>query len=347
VGKRILVVSDDRAEVTSVVRELGTRFEVLCAFDVNQAYGFLARFEDLAAVVCSSAPGPFSADLMKGVQRRKPGVMRLIATSAPPREAEELVRTGVANRVIGRPWAEGMLLAAVRQAVDDDAPPAGLRSEPRWTVKIQVPVASVAWNGFVPLWTRDTSLGGAFFLFAERVVPISGSRATLQLGAEKAEAQVAHVVSVKLAAATGADAGFGVSFLKKQPTDWWSRLVITEKAAAPVAAKPAGVFPSAPLAPPTAKELESAKNFHSAGSSLLQAGNFGAARQKFELAARLAPEPRFQAMPLVCNGMQFLRLGVLDKAEESLQRAVVLFPGCSEARDGLVELATKRSAKPR
>jgi hypothetical protein len=87
-----------------------------------------------------------------------------------------------------------------------------MRSEPRTAVKLQLAVSTSAWDGFLPLFTRDVSRGGAFFTYAERVVPTSGMRCTVKVGAASVEATVAHVMTARLATATGGEPGFGVAF---------------------------------------------------------------------------------------------------------------------------------------
>src|SRR6185436_13096778 len=57
-----------------------------------------------------------------------------------------------------------------------------LRAEPRVVAKVQLPVSTLAWDGYLPLWTKDVSAGGAFFLYSERLVPSSGMRCTVRLG---------------------------------------------------------------------------------------------------------------------------------------------------------------------
>lgn len=231
------------------------------------------------------------------------------------------------------------------------APPQhALRAEPRTLVKLELKVATMAWDGSRALWTKDASPGGIFFLYAERVLPVSGSKAVIQLGAQTVEAQVAHVLSAKLAAATHADAGFGVTFSKRQPADWWVALLPPAPNATPPSAPAPAPAAPAPAAPPAKaphlpgpKELESAKNFYLVGMDLMRAKNFGAARQKFELASRIVPDPQYLAMPLVCNGFQYLRLGVLDQARTAFQRALLLSSTCAEAKDGLAQVAL---AKP-
>lgn len=221
-----------------------------------------------------------------------------------------------------------------------------LRTEPRTLVRLQLKVATMAWNGSASLWTKDVSPGGIFFLFTERVVPVSGSKATVEIAGAAVEAQVAHVLSVKLAAVTGSDAGFGVQFTKRQAADWWAPLMPAAPKPAPSAPAPAPA-PVAAKAPhlPGPKEIESAKAMFGAGMDLLRAKNFGAARQKFELAGRIVPDPQYLAMPLVCNGFQFLRLGVLDEAKTAFSRAQLLSSQCAEAKDGLNQVAAAQKAK--
>lgn len=213
-----------------------------------------------------------------------------------------------------------------------------LRTEPRTLLRVQLKVATMAWDGSSTLWTKDVSAGGIFFLYAERVVPVSGSKAAVEVNGQTLDAQVAHVLSAKLATATGSDAGFGVQFIKRQAADWWQPLMPKTVAAPP----PATVPPPAASPPrqhlPGPKELESAKTFYRAGVELLTAKNFGAARQKFELAGRIVPDPQYLAMPLVCNGFQFLRLGVADQAKQAFSRALLLSPNCTEAKNGLTQV---------
>lgn len=222
--------------------------------------------------------------------------------------------------------------------------PQPLRIEPRTPVKVSVPVSTGAWSGFSPLWTKDVSRGGAFFFFAARVVPTSGEKCLVKIAGLDVAAQVAHVVSAKLATATGSDAGFGVSFIERQTTDWWAVLLAPAEAPrAPVAAPVAVVEPHAPrTSEPTAKELEAAKNLHALGMTLFQERSYAAARLKFELAGRIVPDPRFFALPLVCNAMQLARPGMYDKAREALQRALQLCPECAEASKGLELIGNKR-----
>lgn len=216
-----------------------------------------------------------------------------------------------------------------------------LRTEPRTLLRVQLKVATTAWDGSASLWTKDVSPGGIFFLYAERVLPQSGSKAAVEVAGQTFDAQVAHVLSAKLAAATGTEAGFGVQFTKRQAPDWWAPLMAKPVVDAPVPAPAASPPPAAPPPRPHLpgpKEHASAKNFYQAGVDLLRAKNYGGARQKFELAGRIVPDPQYLAMPLVCNGFQFLRLGVFDQAKQAFQRALLLSPNCAEAKDGLAQV---------
>src|SRR5437773_968840 len=99
-----------------------------------------------------------------------------------------------------------------------------LRAEPRIPVKIQLAVSTSAWDGFVALFTQDVSRGGAFFTYAERMVPTSGSRCVVTIGSASLEGSVAHVMTARLAAATGREAGFGAAFSTPLSADWWLAL---------------------------------------------------------------------------------------------------------------------------
>src|SRR5581483_10966529 len=147
-----------------------------------------------------------------------------------------------------------------------------LRSEPRVAARVPLELSTETWDGFITLWTKDVSPGGAFVLYAQRVVPASGARCKVRIGAAETEGIVAHVISPRLAQAIGGDAGFGLAFSLRQAGDWWTAL-LPKQAAAP-APPPAE---EARRAPPTAKELESAANFHSLGVSFYEQRDYATA----------------------------------------------------------------------
>jgi hypothetical protein len=217
-----------------------------------------------------------------------------------------------------------------------NSPQHPLRAEPRISAKVQLPVSTGAWDGFIKLFTKDVSCGGAFFLYDQRLVPTSGTPCAVQLGASTVQGVVAHVMTARLAAATGGDAGFGISFSARQPTEWW----LVPSSPKPADLAPALATPQQRI--PTAKELESAANFRSLGFSLYERGEFAAARQKFELAGRLQGGAADEALVAVCVGQLFARNGLQPKARESFERALQLDANCALATDALYNLGRRR-----
>ncbi len=324
---RILVVADDDLEWQALNRELGARFELLRANGREQALALLDKHSDVLALVSYWGPLGSGPDLMRAAATKKPALARVLITSRREPDAQALIDSGAVRAVVGDPLAA---LAAL--GTKPAAPQHPLRTEPRTTVKLQLPVSTSAWQGFNALWTKDVSRGGVFFFYAQRVVPTSGTPCKVQLGGATVDGAVAHVMTARLATAVGAEAGFGVSFLAPQPADWWAELHRAQQPAAPAA-------PAARSGEPTAKEIESAKNFFSLAMSLYEQRNYGAARQKLELAARCAPSPKYEAMQAVCNGQQHLRMGHAPQAREAFDRALLLDPACEQARAGLAEVA--------
>jgi hypothetical protein len=214
-----------------------------------------------------------------------------------------------------------------------NSPQHPLRTEPRVVAKVQLPVSTGAWDGFIKLATKDVSCGGAFFLYSQRLVPTSGTPCAVQLGSSTVQGVVAHVMTARLATATGCDAGFGVAFSARQPAEWW--LI-------PRAAEPPARPPPAQRAPPTPKELESAANFRSLGMTLYERGEFAAARQKFDLADRLAGACGDEALAALCVGQIYARSGEPVKARDSFERALQLDPGCALATAALANLGRRR-----
>jgi hypothetical protein len=214
-----------------------------------------------------------------------------------------------------------------------NSPQHPLRAEPRVVAKVQLSVSTGAWDGFIKLVTKDVSCGGAFFLYSQRLVPTSGTPCAVQLGASTVPGVVAHVMTARLATATGCDAGFGVAFSARQHAEWWLTPRATEPPAPP---------PPAQRAPPTPKELESAANFRSLGMSLYERGEYAAARQKFELADRLVGARTDEALAAVCVAQIYARSGEPVKARDSIERALQLDPSCVLAASALASLGRRR-----
>lgn len=328
---RILVLANDDLEWQALNRELGDRFDLVRANGREQAMALLDKHPDVLALVAYWGPLGSGPELMRYAAAKKPDLPRVLITGKREAEAQGLVDSGTVRAVVTDP-AAALAALGTRPAPAPAQQP--VRAEPRTAVKLQLPVSTSAWQGFQPLWTKDVSRGGAFFFYAQRVVPTSGTTCRVQLGATPVEGTVAHVMTARLATATGGEAGFGVSFTAQQTADWWLGLQPTQAPTAPPAPARTGQ--------PTAKELESAKNFFTLAMSLYDQKNFGAARQKLELAARVAPNPRYEAMQAVCNGQQQLRMGLTEPARDAFQRALLLDPACEQANAGLTELARKK-----
>jgi hypothetical protein len=217
------------------------------------------------------------------------------------------------------------------------APPQhALRTEPRVPAKVQLGVSTDTWDGFVMLWTKDVSPGGAFLHYTQRVAPVMGARCKVRIGTAETDGIIAHVITTRLAAAIGGDAGFGVAFALRQPVDWWTPLLPGQAAAVEPAPQ------ETRRTPPTAKELESAANFHSLGMSFYDQRDFAAARQKFELAGRISGDRRHAAMAAVCVGQIFARSGQPAKARESFDRALQLDSNCAPATAAQSEVSRRR-----
>lgn len=339
---RILVVTDDKLEWQAASRELGMQFDLLRANGRDQALALVDREADLSAIVAWWGPLSSGPELMRAVSQRKAKLPRLLISEKPAcSDAQAVVAEGVVHAVVADP-------AAIAGALERPAPSAAaqhpLRTEPRRVVRVQLQVSTSAWQGYLPLFTKDVSRGGAFFFFAQRVVPTSGTPCTVKLGGADVSGVVAHVMTARLATATGTDAGFGVSFAAAQPDDWWAPLVAQQQAPPlPVTATARPVPVAAPCgapgrAAPTAKDLESAKNFHALGMTFYEERNYGLARQKFELAGRCAPDPKHEAMQACCHGQQHARTGNPGKAREAFQRALQLDPSCAPAVKALALL---------
>lgn len=340
---RILVVTDDKLEWQAVSRELGMRFDLLRANGRDQALALVDREGDLSAIVAWWGPLSSGPELMRAVSMRKAKLPRVLIAERPDcGDAQAVVAEGVVRAVVADP-------SAVIGVLERPAPSAAthpVRAEPRRVVRVQLQVSTTAWQGFLPLFTKDVSRGGAFFFFAQRVVPTSGTPCTVKVGNVEVAGSVAHVMTARLATATNTDAGFGVSFTAAQTGDWWAPLIAQQQAPPPpvtATARAVPVTPSAGAAPvrtsaPTAKDLESAKNFHALGMSFYEARNYGLARQKFELAGRCAPDPKHEAMQACCHGQQHARTGNPDQAREAFRRALSLDPSCAAATTALASL---------
>ena len=323
---RILVVANDDLEWQAFSRELGSRFELLRANGRIQALALLDREAELCAAVAYWGALSSGPELMRAISTRRATLPRvLVSDRAESGEAQALIVEAVVHAVVANP-------SAVAAALETPAPARQhpLRAEARTPVKVQLPVSTSAWQGFVPLFTKDASRGGVFFFFAQRVMPTSGTACLVKLGAAEVAGTVRHVMTARLATATGTDAGFGVSFTEPQAADWWVPLL------APAAGAPPP--PSGAAKTPTPKELESARNFHALGLTLYQQRNYAVARQKFELAARCAPDPKHEAMQACCHAAQHAHNGHHDKAREAFNRALQLDPGCAPASIGLSHL---------
>jgi len=332
---RILVVADDDLEFQALNRELGARFELVRANGREQAMALLDKFPDVLALVAYWGALGSGPEVMRFAAKKRPQVARVLISARREAEAQSLVDSGVVRAVVDNP-AAALAALGTRPAAAPAPAQHPLRAEPRTVVKVQVPVSTPAWQGFQALWTKDVSRGGAFFFYAQRVVPTLGAPCKVQLGGTAIEAVVAHVMTARLATATGAEAGFGVTFAPQQPSEWWVPMQRAQQPAAPPTPS------AARAAAPTAKELESAKNFYTLAMSLYDQKNYGAARQKLELADRVAPNPKYEAMQAVCSGQQHLRMGLLEPARDAFARALVLDPSCEQATAGLRDLASKK-----
>jgi tetratricopeptide (TPR) repeat protein len=330
--RRILVVTEDALEWAALSQELSEKFELVRANGRDQAVALLDRDGELQALIAYWGALGSGPELMRAAAAKKPKLTRLLISEDPGSgDALGLLDSKVVQAVVADPAGVLLALAPELQA----KPP--LRAEVRTAVKLEVPVSTAAWEGFKSLWTKDVSRGGAFFLYAHRVVPSSGTACAVKLGAETVSGTVAHVMTARLATVTGGDAGFGVSFAAPPSSDWWTPLM-QEAAVAP----PRPPAPTGEKKAPSAKERESAKNFFSLAMSLYEANNFSAARQKFELSARCAPDPAADAMQAVCSGQQHARTGQHAMAKEAFERALQLDPACAQATRALGALGRKR-----
>ena len=265
---RILVVTDDKLEWQAVSRELGMRFDLLRANGRDQALALVDREAEPSAIVAWCGPLSSGPELMRAVSMRKAKLPRVLISERPGcGDAQAVVAEGVVRAVVADPSA---IIGVLERPAPSAAAQHPVRAEPRRVVRVQLQVSTTAWQGFLPLFTKDVSRGGAFFFFAQRVVPTSGTPCTVKVGNVEVAGAVAHVMTARLATATGTDAGFGVGFTQAQAVDWWAPLVAQQQApSAPLAAtaRAVPVTPAAGAAPvrtsaPTAKDLESAKNFH-------------------------------------------------------------------------------------
>src|SRR5437879_5439923 len=159
---RVLVVTDDALEWQSLTRELGSHFDLLRANGKDQALALLDREADLVALISYVDPLGRTPDLMQRAATRKPKVTRLLISTG---------KIDAQATVVSTPAAALAALGAV-PAREQHA----LRIEPRTPVRAKLPVSTSAWQGFIPLVTRDASRGGVYLLYSERSVPTSGSR---------------------------------------------------------------------------------------------------------------------------------------------------------------------------
>jgi hypothetical protein len=210
------------------------------------------------------------------------------------------------------------------------------RSQRRLAAEVRLLVFNERWTGYVSLFTRDVSGGGAFFASGERGYPEAGSPVVVRTATQSIVGHVTHVVPAEVAFPLRTAAGFGVAFLKPQPEGWW--------ASQPTRAD--GTLPRASTST-TLPELilEPARALFDAGLELFSQRGYHAAARKFAQAWALAPEPSFLAMQIVCGGYQYLDGGLMGRAKVAFERALQIAPECEPALRGL-ELLQHRSARP-
>jgi len=203
------------------------------------------------------------------------------------------------------------------------------RREARIPGKVRVFVSNDAWEGLNPLFTLNVSNSGAYILGPPTVPALAGSSVLVKAGTELLVGMVAHTLPP--ADPTVRGHGFGVSFFDQHP-NWWN-------------VPGAGPSVTPPRASPLSHE-ETPESLYLAGTGYLDQKNYVMARQKFEQAYRMTPDPRYLAMQSVCTGYQYLSTAFWSKAEESFVKAMGITSACSHAMLGLEELSKRtRSAR--
>lgn len=118
---RVLLVDDDPAVLRALARELRGSFEVLDASSYEEALRVLDESPDVRAI-CSDfdmGTGPDGLALLAEIRRRSPEAARLlVSASLSPKEIEETVESGLAHVFIGKPWASGDVLRALKRCLD-------------------------------------------------------------------------------------------------------------------------------------------------------------------------------------------------------------------------------------
>lgn len=114
---RVLVVDDDAPNARTFRRVFRERYEVLTALSGAEALSLLESAPVDVALVDYSMPGMDGLALLRRIERRSPGVARILLTGYEGRpEILEARRTGLAT-VLSKPWDPDHIERAIEEAL--------------------------------------------------------------------------------------------------------------------------------------------------------------------------------------------------------------------------------------
>ncbi len=116
-ARLILVVDDDPLIRKSMLRVLGSEFEVLLASGKKEADTILQSRDDIRLVIsdCQMEEGRSGVALLKQLRDTRPEIIRvLVSGSLGAREAQSMVDDETAHVYLAKPWSKDRLVETVR-----------------------------------------------------------------------------------------------------------------------------------------------------------------------------------------------------------------------------------------
>lgn len=340
--RRILAADSSSTVRQALRRELGAYFDVVLAGNYSEAIHEFSSSHQFVAVLANVdfGGGPTGSDLLAEVQRRSPNCARILLVEGLVRSStSSLMIASAAQHFATKPWKQGDLVALLQKALGS-APqptPSAPLPENESSVSVKVYLSSWAWNGYQPLWTRGADTNGATVTYSGKIQPPPGSPVLMRFGNHSLMARV--VPLAQMPGGSQSAPGFRFNFLKPLASGWWRSLPppeLDEEAQNPTSS----VETISPVPGPSATpaQIEAARRFFSLGMDFFQAKRFLPARQKFEQAHKVVPDPQYLAMQFVCNAHQYLSAGMPERARADFLRATQTDPGCALAKEGIARL---------
>jgi response regulator RpfG family c-di-GMP phosphodiesterase len=111
----VLVVDDEKAIRSAMSRALRDHCRVLVAESVDDALTRM-KAEPVDIVLADySMPGGTGEDLLRAVSRDYPAVRRALVSGTPPDDLEALLRGGLVEVFVAKPWTVDEIVGVVKR----------------------------------------------------------------------------------------------------------------------------------------------------------------------------------------------------------------------------------------